>query len=232
MQGCVVVTGGAAGLGVVVAETLLAGCMEVLLLDRDDAALAQTSQRLGTGHPSPVRVLHADLSTIEGIRAAADALDEHSDITALVNNAGSWSIGDQYPEAAPEGWLAALTLDLIAPMLLAQRLWPRLARVGGAVVNVGSSAGEGDEPYGSPEYAAAKAGIRRVTGSLGGRTDVRVMAVVPGWIGLDRAHREFDALTPAEQRAAGPLVPPQTVADHVRRLIERGRAGEIVELLG
>jgi NAD(P)-dependent dehydrogenase (short-subunit alcohol dehydrogenase family) len=232
MRGTVVVTGGAAGLGAVIADTLLANGREVLLVDRDAAAAAATSNELETRHGSLVPVISADLSSIDGIHAAADALDERPDVTALVNNAGGWSIGAQYPDAEPDGWLAALTLDLVAPMLLTQRLWPRLAAAGGAVVNIGSSAGEGDQPYGSPEYSAAKAGIRRYTSSLGDRADVRVMAVVPGWIGLDRAQRQFAALTPGQQRAAGPLIPPQEIADQVQHLLEHGRAGEIVELLG
>jgi NAD(P)-dependent dehydrogenase (short-subunit alcohol dehydrogenase family) len=243
MRGTVAVTGGAAGLGAVIAETLLAHGHGVLLVDRDTAAAAGTARDLEARHGSPVAVIGTDLSTIDGIHAAADALDGIPDLTALVNNAGSWSLGAQYPDAEPDAWLAALTLDLIAPMLLAQRLWPRLAAAGGAVgagravgaggavVNIGSSGGEGDEPYGSPEYAAAKAGLRRFTSSLGDRTDVRVMAVVPGWIGLDRAHRQFAALSPEQQRAAGPLIPPQEVADRVLHLLDHGHAGEIIELL-
>jgi len=246
MHGTVVVTGGAAGLGAVIAETLLAHGHGVLLVDRDPAAATLTASDLEARHGSPVAVVAADLSTIHGIHAAADALAGVSGVTALVNNAGGWSPGPQYPDAEPDAWLGALTLDLVAPMLLAQRLWPRLATVGGAggvvgasggvgasgaVVNIGSSGGEGDEPYGSPEYGAAKAGLRRFTTSLGGRADVRVMAIVPGWIGLDRAHRQFDALTPEQQRAAGRLIPPQEVADRVLYLLEHGRPGEVAELL-
>ena len=87
--------------------------------------------------------------------------------------------------------MSALTVNLVAPMLLTQLLWPSLAAGGGAVVNIGSSGGIGDDAYGSPEYGAANAGIRRFTASLSSRTDLRVMAVVPGWIGLERAHHEW-----------------------------------------
>lgn len=232
MRGTVVVTGGAAGLGAAIADTLLGKGRAVLLVDRDQSAAAATAMQLQSRHGSPVPVIAADLSMIGGIRAAADAIDEHSEVVALVNNAGGWSVGAQYPDADLDVWLAALTLDLIGPMLLTQLLWSRLAAAGGAVVNIGSSAGEGDEPYGSPEYGAAKAGLRRFTSSLGDRTDVRVMAIVPGWIGLDRAHQQFAALTPDQQRAAGPLIPPQIVAEQVEHLLDYGRAGEIVELLG
>ena len=150
----------------------------------------------------------------------------------LVNNAGAWTTGDQYPDAAPDAWWSAMTLNLLTPMLLTQSLWPTLASVGGAVVNVGSSGGSGDDAYGSPEYGAAKAGLRRLTTSLGGRSEVRVTAVVPGWIGLDRAVREWRALSPRARADAGGLVPPGRVVDAVLRLIERGRPGEVVELDG
>jgi NAD(P)-dependent dehydrogenase (short-subunit alcohol dehydrogenase family) len=106
-----------------------------------------------------------------------------------------------------------------------------LSAASGAVVNIGSSGGEGEDPYGSPEYAAAKAGIRRFTASLGARQDVRVMGVVPGWIGLDRAHREWTALTPDQQREIGPLIPPEAIANTVVSLLDHGRSGEIVEIL-
>ena len=125
-----------------------------------------------------------------------------------------------------------MTLNLLTPMLLTQSLWPTLASVGGAVVNVGSSGGSGDDAYGSPEYGAAKAGLRRLTASLGARSDVRVTAVVPGWIGLDRAVREWRALSPRARADAGGLVPPGRVVDAVLRLIERGRPGKVVELEG
>ena len=136
-----------------------------------------------------------------------------------------------YPEAPPETWLSALTLNLVAPMLLTQLLWPSLARGGGAVINIGSSGGIGEGAYGSPEYGAAKAGIHRFTASLSARSDVRVMAIVPGWIGLERAYREWAALSADEQRAVGQLIPPRAIATKVAYLLAKGRPGEVVEML-
>ena len=232
MRGNVVVTGGASGLGTVIADTLLAQSRGVILVDRDEIAATATSSELEGRHGARVPLVVADLSSLDGIEAAATALTAPaSHVVALVNNAGAWSVGDQYPAAGPDEWMATITLNLVAPMLLAQRLWPQLAAAGGAVVNLGSSGGEGDRPYGSPEYGAAKAGLRRFTTSLGQRDDVRVMAVVPGWIGLERAHRQLASLTPAQRRAAGPLIPPQEVADRVIHLLDHGRPGEVSELL-
>ena len=226
-----VVTGGAAGLGRVVAEELATRGHRLVLLDRDPEALATTGADLGARHGTPVRTVVADLSTPSGTGAAGEELTRHADIGALVNLAGGWLPGVQYPEAAPETWLSALHLNLVAPMLLTQLLWPRLAAARGAVVNVGSSGGLGEEAYGSPEYGAAKAGLHRFTGSLAARHDVRVMAVVPGWIGLERAHRERAALSEDERRVLPALVPPVDVARAVATLLESGRAGQVVLML-
>lgn len=225
----VAVTGAAAGLGYAIAEELVARGRTVVLVDRDETALGAGVARLGGG--SRVAGLLADLSTVDGVRSAAGALLARGDIGALVNNAGGWLPGEQYPEAAPERWLAALTLNLTAPMLLTQLLWPMLSAAAGAVVNIGSSGALGDAAYGSPEYGAAKAGLRRFTTSLAGRDDVRVMAVVPGWIGLERGRRQWAALPRSARDAAGPLVPPERIAATVRTLLESGHAGDVVEML-
>ncbi len=182
-------------------------------------------------HREPLQTIVADLSAIEGVREAAHAVKDIRGIGGLVNNAGGWLPGEQYPLAPAEKWLSALTLNLVAPMLLIQLLWPQLVAAAGGVVTIGSSGGLGEDPYGSPEYGAAKAGVRRFTASLGSRTDVRVMAVVPGWIGLERAHTEWAALSPEEQQRIGPLIAPEAVAAVVARLLDHGQAGEIVEML-
>lgn len=225
----VAVTGAAAGLGYVIAEELVARGRTVVLLDRDETALRTSVDRLGGG--SRAAGLPADLSTLEGVRAAAGALLARGDVGALVNNAGGWLPGEQYPDAEPEQWLSSLTLNLTAPILLTHLLWPTLSAAAGSVVNIGSSGGLGDAAYGSPEYGAAKAGLRRFTTSLAGRGDVRVMAVVPGWIGLPRAHRQWAALPPPERDALGPLVPPEQVATTVCALLDSGHAGQVIDLL-
>lgn len=231
MQTRVAITGAASGLGRVIARELLAHGQPVVLVDRDGHEARATSSEFSARYGTPVPTVVADLSSNAGIRSAADLLIERSDIGALVNNAGGWLPGDQYPEAAPDMWLSAITLNLVAPMLLTQLLWPSLSVASGAVVNIGSSGGVGDDAYGSPEYGAAKAGIRRFTSSLASRTDVRVMAVIPGWIGLGHAHQEWASLSPQRQREAGSLIPPEDVASVVAELLSRGRPGEVVEIL-
>lgn len=104
-----------------------------------------------------------------------------------------------------------------------------------AVVNISSVAGVETTGYGSPEYAAAKAGLIRFTNALADpttRRHARVMAVVPGWIGLERAREEWQALPEAERAALPPLIPPSDVVRVVLDLVASGRPGEVVELTG
>jgi len=61
---------------------------------------------------------------------------------------------------------------------------------------------------------------------------VRVMCVVPDWIGLPRAHAEWSRLTPAEQAATRPLVPPEDIVAVVLDLIATGEPGAVVEMCG
>ena len=227
----VAVTGSASGVGHVIASRLAAEGHDLVLVDRDAAGLVRAAEEVRNEHGVVVATLIGDLSTTSGIGSVALELQRLGDLVALVNNAGGWSPGAQYPLAAEDVWMSAMTLNLVAPMALTQRLWSALAHRSGAVINIGSSGGIGDESYGSPEYGAAKAGMRRFTASLGNREDVRVMAIVPGWIGLERARAEFAQLAISEQQRRGPLIPPTTVSDTVVRLLRRGRAGEVVELL-
>lgn len=129
MNKTVVVTGAASGLGRVIATALLAQGHPVILLDRDRESLNAVRAELGSQHEAAVSQLVADLSTVAGVRAAGAELNARPDLDVLVNNAGGWLPGDQYPEAAAETWLSALPLNLVAPTLLTQLLWPRLARI-------------------------------------------------------------------------------------------------------
>jgi short-subunit dehydrogenase len=232
VMNAVVVTGSASGLGHVIASRLAAQGHDLVLVDKAEAGLLRASDELRTRHGVAVETIVGDLSTSSGIESVTEELQRLGDVTGLINNAGGWSPGEQYPGAAQDVWMSAMTLNLLAPMLLTQRLWGTLASCSGSVINIGSSGGLGDDAYGSPEYGAAKAGLHRFTTSLGGRDDVRVMAIVPGWIGLERARAEFAQLSAADQLGRGPLIPPSDVADTVVRLLDQGAAGEVVELLG
>ena len=219
-QKLVVVTGGGSGLGRYVADAFEAAGARVLVVDLEP----------GDG------VLVADVATEAGRAAVVAAGAAAGGVEVVVHNAGSWSRGGaQYPDADPAAWRAALELDLLAPMALTQALLPQLREGGGAVVNVGSSAGVETTAYGSPEYAAAKAGLARFTTSVADwreRFGVRVTCVVPGWIGLPRAHEQLAAMAPVERERTPALVPPEDVAAQIVRLARHDTlSGRVITML-
>jgi NAD(P)-dependent dehydrogenase (short-subunit alcohol dehydrogenase family) len=229
-----VVTGGAAGLGEVLTRHLGA---TVLVVDIDGHRASALSDRLGNdGHRCVP--LEADLLAAGQLEAVVRRAGELGGPHLLVNNAGGWSpTGRQYPAASSLEWRQVLELNLAVPMELTQRCRPLMARLGGgAVANVASSAGCGGAAYGSPEYAAAKAGLIRFTTAVAdwhGECGVRVNTVVPDWIGLPRAHAELASLPEEEQAARPPLIPPEDVAGVVAELLGDDTAsGRVVVLDG
>jgi NAD(P)-dependent dehydrogenase (short-subunit alcohol dehydrogenase family) len=119
-------------------------------------------------------------------------------------------------------------------MLAAQLAVPLMSSRGGIIVNISSSAGLASQAYGSPEYGAAKAGLIRFTTSVADwveRYHIRVNCVVPHWIGLARAIREFEQMTERDRMNSGGLVDPEVVADTVVDLaLDQSSAGRIVVL--
>lgn len=225
-----VVTGGGSGLGRYFAEGLAAAGARVIVADIDGDAAMQTARLVGG---LAVRIDVTDPADADRlVRIAVDDGGPH----ILVNNAGGWTVGDQYPRAAPDAWCTTLDLNLRAPMRLSQLcLWPMERLGGGAILNIASAAGVGDDPYGSPEYGAAKAALIRFTSCLGDLEEthrVRMACIVPDWIGLERAYAELAAI-PADERAkVTPLVPPEAIVEVGLELVRNGRSGTVVEMWG
>ncbi len=202
------VTGGAGGLGAIIAEHLAAQGTFVIIADLDADAAAATRRRIGRA-----AAIQADLTDETDRDALIAAVAAQQGPYVLVNNAGGW--GDtQYPDATEAEWRKVLELNLLSPMALIQGL--QATGQLGCVINISSSAAREPQDYAAPDYASAKAGLLRLTTALGSRRDgPRMNCIVPGWIALPRAVAEQARLTD-QQRAA--LVDPQDIAREVVRL--------------
>jgi 3-oxoacyl-[acyl-carrier protein] reductase len=225
-----IVTGGGSGLGWFIVERLVAEGSMVVVADVEPGALAA---REGDSCLAFVRCDARVAADLE--RAVGFAVSSFGGLDVVVNNAGGVSRGAQWPEASPLEWGATLDLNLRAPMLLTQlALEPMRARGGGVVVNIASSAGLGWEPYDSPEYGAAKAGLIRFTSSVAGLASavgVRVNCIAPHWVGLERAYAERASMSASERAAAGAFVEPEAVAEAVVWLVQdESLCGVVVEM--
>ena len=232
----VVVTGGGSGIGRVLAAGFAKAGATALVADRDLSSARQTAAEL-TDYGLLAVPCEVDVTNDEHCEQLVARAVELGGPHVLVNNAGGWSAGpDQFPVADPDVWSATIDLNLRAPMLLAQLCRPAMSACGGVVVMLASSAGLGSERYGSPEYAATKAGLVRFTTAMGGDASTggqRFVCVVPDWVGLPRAHAERAALPAAQQAALPPLIPPEDLLNVVLALVaDDSASGTVITLVG
>jgi NAD(P)-dependent dehydrogenase (short-subunit alcohol dehydrogenase family) len=226
-----IVTGGAVGTGRAIAERLAAEGANVVVADVDARGGEETVVRLQRAG-GRARFVRADMlapADVEALVTEADGL------RVLVNNAGGGGhVPPHFPDATPAQWGATLDLNLRSAMLATQLALEPVRRAGGgAVVNVASTAGLGSEPYESPEYGAAKAGLIRFTAALRERGGVRLSCVVPDWVRTERAEAELAAMTPDERAAAPEPIPLEALTDAVVALIrDEASAGRVVVLRG
>jgi NAD(P)-dependent dehydrogenase (short-subunit alcohol dehydrogenase family) len=215
-----IVSGGAGGLGSHIVSALLPRGFHVVIADVD-AGAGERQVRAVEEAGGAATFVQADVSRADQVTSLIERASGLGPLKALVNNAGGWLPGPQYPSG--DGWRQGIDLNLVMPMLATRLSLPLMAAAGGgSVVNVASSGGWESTPYGSPEYGAAKAGLIRFTTAVVGAAaehSVTVNCVVPHWIGLPRGVQEFDRMTPDEQTRSGGLVAPELVASTIVELL-------------
>jgi NAD(P)-dependent dehydrogenase (short-subunit alcohol dehydrogenase family) len=219
-----IVTGaGAEGTGRAIALALAERRASVVVSDIDPSGGRETAERIERrgGHAAFVRV---DVRVPDDIQAMVRFAEERfGGLDILVNNAGNtWP--PHFPDCSAEHWDAAIALNLRGPMIAIQTVLHAMRRRGGgAIVNVSSVAGLGFGVHDSPEYAAAKAGLIRLTATLAPlaeRDGVRVNCVVPHWIETEEVRREIAEMTPSKRQEIPDLLQPSDVAASVLGLVE------------
>ncbi len=175
----VLVTAGAAGIGLAITDRLVRHGARVIVCDVDEAALFAFRKT----HPdSPAEA--ADVSSeadVDRLFAAASAA--FGGLDALINNAGIAGPTGGVEEIDPAAWRRCLDIGLTGQFLCARRAVPMLkAAGGGSIVNMSSAAGRHGYAFRTP-YSAAKFGVIGFTQSLAkelGPSNIRVNAILPG----------------------------------------------------
>jgi NAD(P)-dependent dehydrogenase (short-subunit alcohol dehydrogenase family) len=181
-----VVTGAGRGVGRAVAERLLAGGAAVVVLERDEAALAWTR-----GHRAGalVAVLAGDAADEAVTERAADLAERSGPLAGWVNNAAVFSDADLHEGARPVLDLVAANLGpALAGSATAVRRFLAADPPGGAIVNL-SSHQAGRPVPGALAYATAKAAVEGLTRALAvdyGPRGVRANAVALGTVATGR----------------------------------------------
>ena len=214
-----VVTGGASGIGLAVAERLAAAGMRLVLADIDEEQLAHAADMLGEqgGEVRTVRTDVSDPAQVAELKATATA---DGQVALLMNNAGREGGGGIL--AGREVWERTIVTNLMGSVYGVQQFLPDMLAADWpcAIVNTGSKQGI-TLPPGDTAYNVSKAGLKAFTESLahdllgtGGRVSAHLL--IPGFTFTGFTRRRGVTEKPAGAWTAG------QVADFMLAAMARG----------
>jgi NAD(P)-dependent dehydrogenase (short-subunit alcohol dehydrogenase family) len=186
----VLITAGAAGIGLSIARAFHATGARVYICDIDRERLAAALRDLPglAGSACEVGDRAATAAMVE------DAVRHLGGLDVLVNNAGIGGPTRPVSELDPADWDAVLRVNLTGTFDVTRLAIPHLvAAGGGAIINMSSAAGRFGYANRSP-YAASKWAIVGLTKTLSmelGAHNIRVNAIAPGAVAGERAERVF-----------------------------------------
>lgn len=210
----VLITGGAMGIGRATAEAFAREGAEVALLDRDEAAMAETIKLMG----GKGKAIACDLATGPGVAAGAAAALKHfgGSLDVLVNNVGTGYIRT-FDQLTDEDWNDTFQLNFMSYVRACRAVLPAMRQAGrGVIVNNGSDLARQPEPV-PIDYSMSKAAILALTKGLA-RSEapaIRVNAVAPGpvWTPFWTKPGGF-----AETMGKYHKMPPQEAVEHELKL--------------
>lgn len=163
------VTGGATGIGRMVAEALVCAGAKVFIASRKGADCARVADELNAlGASGSAEGFGADVSTEEGINALSAEIAKRTDkLHILFNNSGvSWGAPmKEFPHAA---WEKVMNINVAAAFTLTRNLFPLLKASAtdedpARIVNIGSIMGMMPFADGAYSYSASKAAVLHLT---------------------------------------------------------------------
>jgi NAD(P)-dependent dehydrogenase (short-subunit alcohol dehydrogenase family) len=216
-----VITGGARGLGLSMAQALAKWGVKIALLDvlADVKNSAETVQReLGVESVGVV----ADVTDDGSVGEAFDDVNRTLGSPSILINAAGITVWEDSIEVSKESWQRVIDINLTGTFLCCQALARacRAAGKGGVIVNVSSmSAHVVNLPQHQASYHSSKAGVEMLTKALAvewAPIGIRANAIAPGYM-LSEMTRQFTAANP-------------DLAERWRKMIPVGRMGEPTDL--
>jgi NAD(P)-dependent dehydrogenase (short-subunit alcohol dehydrogenase family) len=213
-----IITGGGTGIGRGSALVLAEHGADIVLAGRRPEPLESTAEEIRALGRRALPV-PTDVTDPEQCQQLVDvALAEHGRVDILVNNAGGAET-KSIAKWTDDEWLQVLALNLGSVWHLSRAASkPMLEHGKGAIVNISSGASLLAMPQAAP-YAAAKAGVNNLTGSMASawtRKGIRVNAIAVGAVRAatlldDLARYDLDPDAIGMTNASGRLGEPEEI---------------------
>jgi 2-dehydro-3-deoxy-L-rhamnonate dehydrogenase (NAD+) len=212
-----VITGGAAGIGMAIAQRMLASGARLTLWDMNEAALRSTQALLGKdASGNAVHTVAVNVADAADVARAAAATEQHAPVDIVVNSAGITGPNMPVADYPVDEWKRVFDVNVHGLFYVCRELSPFMRqRNYGRIVNIASVAGKEGNPNASA-YSASKAAVIALTKSLGkelAATGVRVNCVTPAAVKTAM----FDQMT-------------QSHIDFMLSKIPMARFGEVQEI--
>jgi 3-oxoacyl-[acyl-carrier protein] reductase len=176
------VTGSTKGIGLAIAEALLARGGRVFITARNAADVQQTVASLLSQHPKRVFGSACDVGDYDSVRALfSDVKGSMNSLDILVNNAGVGS-RSYVEQMSVQEWSSTIETNLSGVFYCCHEALPLMKGRGGYIINIGSLAGK-HASAGSSAYCASKFGLVGFSEALMQEVrydHIRVSHVMPG----------------------------------------------------
>ncbi|WP_286857345.1 SDR family NAD(P)-dependent oxidoreductase [Sphingobacterium sp. UBA7625] len=157
------VSGSTQGIGLAIAEQLLAEGAQVIINGRNTEKTKEALEKLQGKFPgSTITSIVADFSKKEEVDALLSSLEN---IDILINNVGIFGLGD-YFEIADEEWSRYFEINVMSGMRLSKKLLPEMLRKNfGRIVFISSESGV-NIPDNMIHYGVTKAAMNALSNGL------------------------------------------------------------------
>lgn len=187
----IIITGGAQGIGRIMAQEFIKKDYNVSIFDIDSEAMEEIRPYFDKRH---CEFFITDVSNQVSVRSSIRAsLKKFDSVYGLINNA-VFAIFKPMSELTLEEWNRAIGTNLTGTFLCSKFLTPYLKESKGCIINMCSTRAFQSEPN-TESYSASKGGIYALTHSMAISLgpDIRVNCISPGWIDVSAVKKRSKA---------------------------------------